>query len=208
MALSLGVASPLKMQFVVPPHNNSLQADGPDGPSPELNRYASQSRAARMASEKLKIDIENAEMGNRALASVLLLYYHLLREGGITNDQTVYVNSEDFDPFKYVGAEVSIELSDIDQKLLQEGAVVLLLCDLNDLIGEYESDYLKQPHVKRILAALSDGCEAVVPEIIDIKKLVTSGESQLNYQDLSLCLKKVYERYVVGRFRSFLASEA
>lgn len=118
-----------------------------------------------MASEKLKIDIENAAMGNRALASVLLLYYHLLREGGITNDQTVYVNSEDFDPFKYVGAEVSIELSDIDQKLLQEGAVVLLLCDLNDLIGEYESDYLKQPHVKRILAALSDGCEAVVPEI-------------------------------------------
>ena len=82
------------------------------------------------------IGLDNCSAGNRAMASVLLLYFHLLREGGITNDQAVYIDADDFDPFAYASVEVAPELDpEIDQALLREGAVVFLLCDLYDVIG-------------------------------------------------------------------------
>jgi hypothetical protein len=71
---------------------------------------------------RLDLDPQNPYAANGAMASVLLLYYHLLREGGITNDQTIYVNADDFDPFVYLNIKVPRELSDIDQTLLREGA--------------------------------------------------------------------------------------
>jgi hypothetical protein len=161
-----------------------------------------------MPPERLRLDLDSSQVANRATAAVLLLYYQLLREGGITNDQTIYVNAEDFDPFKYLTVEVSDELSDVDQALLREGAFIHLLCDLNDMVGEYESDYLKQPLVKQILAALSSTPNTPVPEGANIVRMVTAGESALDFQHLAVCLADIYKRYVVARFRALVASEA
>jgi hypothetical protein len=142
------------------------------------------------------------------MASVLLLYYHLLREGGITSDQTVYLSGEDFDPFKCLAVEVSNELSDVDQALLREGAYIHLLCDLNDVVGEYESDYLQQPLVRRVLSALSSAPRTIVPEGAEVVRMVAAGESTLDHRRLAACLSEIYRRYVVTRFRALVASEA
>jgi hypothetical protein len=158
-----------------------------------------------MSLEPLRLDLQSSPIANRAMASVLLLYYHLLREGGITNDQTVYTNADDFDPFAYLTVEVTNELSDVDQVLLRQGAAIHLLCDLNDMVGEYESDYLKQPLVKKILAALAAAESAVIPEATAIAKEVVAGEHHMNYPELAASLANVYERYVVSRFRALVA---
>ena len=139
------------------------------------------------------------------MASVLLLYYHLLREGGITNDQTVYIDPDAFNPFMYLTVEVEMGLTDVDQDMLREGAAIHLLCDLNDIVSEYESDYLKQPHAKKILAAFAAQKAAAVPEAAAIAKLILAGERSLNYQELSLLLSRVYEQYVVRRMQALVA---
>ncbi len=153
----------------------------------------------------MRLDLESSAIANRAVASVLLLYYHLLREGGITNDQTVYLNTDDFDPFTYLTVEVSNALTGVDQKLLRQGAVIHLLCDLKDIVGEYERDYLKQPLAKRILSASAAGHFAPIPEAVAVASMVSAGESQLNHQELESRLAQVYERYVVNQFRALLA---
>lgn len=158
-----------------------------------------------MPPQPLHLDLQNCLLANRAVASVLLLYFHLLREGGITSDQTVYVNADDFDPFIYLTVEVSDQLTDVDQTLLREGAIIHLLCDLADVVGEHEEDYLKQPLTRRILSACADGHFAPVPEAVVIANMVAAGESHLNPQHLQSRLVQVYERYVVNRFRELLA---
>jgi hypothetical protein len=158
-----------------------------------------------MSLEPLRLDLQSSLIANRAMASVLLLYYHLLCEGGITNDQTIYTNADDFDPFAHLTVEVANELSDVDQVLLRQGAAIHLLCDPNDMVGEYESDYLQQPLVKKILTALADAEGAVIPEAAAIAKEVAAGEHHLKYQELAAGLASVYERYVVSRFRALVA---
>lgn len=136
------------------------------------------------------------------MASVLLLYFHLLREGGITNDQTVYVNVDDFDAFAFLKVEVSGQGTDIDQALLREGAVIHLLCDLNDVVGEYETDLLAQPLIRRIIAANTEGQLAAIPEAADIIEMVSAGELRLDVALLADRLKHVYQKYVLNRFRA------
>ncbi len=50
---------------------------------------------------KMIIDSSNVAIGNRAMAAVLLLYYHLRAEGGVTHDQTVYLTALDFNGFDF-----------------------------------------------------------------------------------------------------------
>ena len=139
------------------------------------------------------------------MASVVLLYFHLLKERGITNDQTVYVNFDDFDAFAFLKVEVSADQgTDTDQTLLREGAVIHLLCDLNDVVGEYETDFLTQPLIQRIIAANSEGQLAAIPEAADIIEMVSAGESQLDFAVLAGRLKHVYQKYVLSRFRALL----
>lgn len=157
-----------------------------------------------MTEMPLRLTMANAAVANRATASVLLLYYHLLREGGITADQTVYVDPDDFDPFAFLSAEVSEDLADVDASLLREGAIVHLLCDLNDLVGEHEDDPLGHSLTKRILSAAAAGRFEAVPEAVVITSLVAAGEARVRYPELREGLARVYERYVVARFRALL----
>jgi hypothetical protein len=130
----------------------------------------------------MRINESNYKLGNQALASVLLLYYHLLTEDSFTNDQTVYVDPEVFNGFDFLGVQVSQEYpSGIDEKLLPQGAVIYLLCDLNDLIAEYES-YLEQPLVQKILNAHAVGQLSAIPESGEMMNLVRMGLQNLDYQ--------------------------
>jgi hypothetical protein len=149
------------------------------------------------------IDFTTAVQGNGAMASVLLLYYHLLREGGITHEQTVYVNPDDFNTFEYLTVEVTKDQQgDIDQKLLREGATIYLLCELNDVVTDYETDYLSRPFAKRILDALARDAVTAIPHTHQILQLVSEGEANLDYPALQRSLHVVYEEYVVRKFRS------
>ena len=150
------------------------------------------------------IDDSNAYQGNRAMAWVLLLYYHLLREGGITNDQTVYVDSEEFNAFEYVAVEVSPDQQpEIDQKLIQRGAVIYLLCELNDMVADYEADYLNQPFTQRGLSALaSASAVAAIPEVAEIAEEVSKVRAPLDYSAFQRMLRGVFTTYVVKEFQS------
>ena len=148
------------------------------------------------------INFDQCATGNRAIASVLLLYYHLAREGGITHNQTVYLAQEDFDPFVFLDVQVAEDQkSEIDQTLLREGAVVCLLCELNDQVGDHESDFLKQPFVRKIIEALAARGKAAVPEVLAIVQELSLGEQQLNYASFSGKLHAIYEKYVNRRFK-------
>ena len=84
----------------------------------------------------------NCEIGNKAMANVLLLYFHILTEKGITNDQTVYLDEQEFDPEKFIDVVVSDSASvDIDESFLREGAIIFWLCELNDVVGEYDDSF-------------------------------------------------------------------
>lgn len=140
---------------------------------------------------------------NRAMASVLLLYYHLLREGGITNDQTVYLDPAHFNALEYLDVTVDASgVGEIDAPLLREGAVVFLLCDLNDVVSEHEDDYLQWPFTQAIVQAHAFGRLAAVPEAALVIAQVERGIAHLDMARYRALLQGIYEKYVVGRWKA------
>lgn len=151
----------------------------------------------------MRIDSTNYAQANKAIASVLLLYYHLLREGGITNDQTVYLAPDNFDPFTYLAVEVSEDQrNEIDETLLREGAALCLLCDLNDLVADRDADCSTHPLFRKIVDALTQNAACAVPEALVIAQEVSASKSKLDHERLNTRLNVVFEKYVVGRFRA------
>lgn len=153
------------------------------------------------------IESSNAHQGNRAMAWVLLLYYHLLREGGITHDQTVYVDADEFNAFEYVAVEVTPEMQgEIDQSLIRRGAVICLLCELNDMVTEYEDSYLEQPFTQRVLDALaSESAMAAIPEVSEIIRAVSRPQAPLDYAAFQALLQQVFATYVIQAFQTLSA---
>lgn len=140
---------------------------------------------------------------NRAMAAVLLLYYHLLREGGITNDQTVYLDPAHFNALEYL--DVTVDASgagEIDASLLREGAVVCLLCDLDDMVSEHEADYLQWSFTQAILQAHAQGRLAAVPEAALVIGEVERGMAHLDMVRYRALLQCIYGKYVVGRWQA------
>ncbi|CCK76367.1 hypothetical protein OLEAN_C21910 [Oleispira antarctica RB-8] len=154
------------------------------------------------------IDNTNYEIGNKAMASVLLLYYHLLNEGGITNDQTVYLDQNDFNGYDFLGLEVregSGRNLDLDEALIREGAVIYLLCDLDDIIGEYEEDFHCQPQTKKIIGALKEHETSPISEVALLLELIAVPENEFNHPSYDLILQGIYKKYVHGFFVKKLA---
>lgn len=148
----------------------------------------------------MTIDTNNAAQGNQSMASVLLLYYHLLQDGGFGNDQTVYIQAQ-FDGFEYIHVEVSAECAqEIDRQLLREGAVISLLCDLQDAIGEHENDFLSFPAVQKIISSLANDGVSVMPEVQDILHVLQTDEQSFDHAGLSHSLAVIFDTYVVSRF--------
>ncbi len=147
----------------------------------------------------MTISADNAPQGNRAMAWVLLLYYHLLREGGFTHDQTVYVDAGEFNAFEYLAVQVApAQQSEISQRLIRRGAVIYLLCELNDMVSEFEEDYLEQPFTQKVLEALrSEPATAAVPEVSEIVQIASAVGSPGGCDALRGLLQRVFETYVV-----------
>jgi hypothetical protein len=151
------------------------------------------------------IDFDNCQQGNRALASVLLLYYHLLLEGGFTHDQTVYLEPDTFNGFDFLDVEVAEgQRSEISEQLLREGAVVYLLCDLNDMVTDYEHDYLSQPQVRKMVSAYAEGKLLAVPEASAVFELLLRGEANLDYERYQSSLSSIFHSYVAAKIQALL----
>ena len=150
----------------------------------------------------------NTDIGNRAIASVLLLYYHLLLAKGFSHAETVFIDPEEFDGFSYL--EVSVEEADnssleIDEKLLREGAIVYLLCDLNDQISEFDQDYLKQEYTNRIINEYKSGNMTAIPEVSELFTVILNvPEQEMDYKKFSKILNLIYTKYVVGKFKELI----
>jgi len=148
------------------------------------------------------IDDINYKIGNTAMASVLLLYYHLLNEGGITNDQTVYLDPKDFDGFKFL--DVKIESSsnislDLDETLIREGAAIYILCDLNDIIMEFE-DFQSQPEINKYIEVLKHHSDSPIVEVNLLLKLISTPEKEFDYSKYNEILQGIYKKYVYEFF--------
>ena len=155
---------------------------------------------------QMKISKANVEIGNQAMASALLLYYHLLIEGGITHDQTVYINPDHFDGFSFLTVCVEENL-EIDETFLREASVIRLLCDLNDMIDEYENDFWMQPISKQIVNAYKKGSFSSIPETKELFSEILKKES-FDYKRYRLILDKIFRDYVMGRFKMLTNSSS
>ena len=145
---------------------------------------------------------DNYLLGNKAMAWVLLLYYHLITEGRITKDQNVYVDPEDFDAFSFLGVDVQESHSnEINQSLLREGAEVYLLCELNDCLDEFDEKFLSHPKIKEIVSAF-EGChELEISEINSLVRLLSVPETEFDWEAYLSSIANIREKYVVGRFK-------
>lgn len=157
----------------------------------------------------MKINIENVELGNRAMAQVLLLFYHLLREGGITHDQTVYLDLEQFDPFKFLDVQVENQGTklDIDETLLRDGAFITMIIHLDDMVCEFEDDFLAHKFTRKILDKLRANKKSLPKEGDSILKLYETPESQFNYPEFQIIKQQLFEFHVVHRVGRWLAGK-
>ena len=143
---------------------------------------------------------ENYELGNRAMAAILLLYYHLAWEGGITHDQTIYSGSLEFDPYLFLDVRLD-GCEEIDVSLLMEGAVIHLLCDLNDTMCNQEDDFTHWPSVQKLFSAHREGKLSAIPEAKDLIDHVIQHREAYHYPYFSKILHKIYKKYVLKRMR-------
>ena len=149
----------------------------------------------------MKIGESNYEQGNKAMASVLLLYYHITSGGGFTGDETVFLDSDTFDGYSYLDTVVSDGYEvDIDQKLIREGAVIYLLCDLNDMVSEYKDDFLRQKTTIKIIDAYQEGKLSAIPETYQLFNLFKATEKEFDFKSYIETMHIIVNKYVVGAF--------
>lgn len=148
------------------------------------------------------IDDTNYRKGYKAMAAVLLLYYHLLSDGGITNDQIVYVDLDDFDGFSYLNVVVDERWSpDINERLLREGAVIYLLCWFDDMLSDYSEGALYHPVAQKIISEFHAGNLSCIPEVKQLMHLfVDVPEEKWDFEAYGEALSNIYQKYVVGTF--------
>jgi hypothetical protein len=140
------------------------------------------------------------------MASVLLLFYHLLLNGGFSIHITHCIDQEDFDAFDYLNVEVVEEAhQDVDQDLLREGAAIFLICELNDVVEDLEKDYLDHPYTKKVVQALSRNAASVIPQTTKLLELVRAGKIGAEWEKV---LDEVFTDCVVRRFASLLRAQA
>lgn len=156
----------------------------------------------------MNINDHNTMEGNNAVASALLLYYHLATEGCFCGDETVYIDRKVFDGFRYLGVVVAeAHNPEINEKFLREAAIIFILCDLNDMITEHEESFHCFEITKKIITAFKEGRLSAIPEVAPIFKLLESDEANFNYSEYSDNLRIIYGKYVLGSFNRLAKSE-
>ena len=161
-----------------------------------------------MATKLMNIGDHNTKQGNNAVASALLLYYHLAMEGCFCGDETVYIDPEVFDGFRYLNVVVEdAHNPEINEKFLREAAIIFILCDLNDMITEHEESFRSAELTKKAIEAFKDGRLSAIPEVQPIFELLESDEASFNFSAYSDSLRIIYEKYVLGSFDRLARSE-
>ena len=151
------------------------------------------------------IDDSNYHKGNKAMASVLLLYYHLIQENGFTNDQTVYIDTQSFDGFSFLDVKVDESYCvEIDELLLREGAIIFLICDLNDLISNCSGFYLLDKLMIKTIDAYEKGRLSAIPETADLIDLINTPTYNFDYKKYRKILEGIYQKYVLNKFRNMI----
>jgi hypothetical protein len=128
----------------------------------------------------------------------------------VSNDQTVYIDRDDFDGFSFLDASVNENqmILDIDESLIRKGAVIYLLCELNDMVGEFEEDYLSQEYTKKVISSLSNRERKSIPEVDSIVSMVIAGENTLNYPEYNARLEEIYKNMFTLVLRVFCYNSA
>ena len=156
----------------------------------------------------MNIGDDNTMEGNNAVASALLLYYHLATEGCFCGDETVYMDRKVFDGFRYLDVVVAdAHNPEINEKFLREAAVIFILCDLNDMITEHEESFHYFEITRKIITAFKDGRLSAIPEVAPIFELLENDEVNFNFSAYSDNLRMIYEKYVLGSFNHLARSE-
>lgn len=152
----------------------------------------------------MEINSENYSIGNKAMSNVLLLYFHILSEKGITNDQTVYLDSESFDPDLLINVVVcDSESADIDQSLIREGVVIYWLCELNDAVSEYDDSFHDYPYFNEVFKKL-ELVRDLYPEISDVLDQISVKESKVDYKQYNHSLSVAVRKYVFERMQNLV----
>jgi len=153
------------------------------------------------------IQLANSSVGNRAMASVLLLYYHLLKEGGFAHAVTAFVAPDEFNGFDFLDVRVAPNLG-IDEKWLREGAVIYVLCELNDIVLEHDGSHLAMQFIQKIAGLFKDGKLAAIPECAAVMEQALADAHVLDSAAYQQALAVIFERYVAGRIRAILPAQA
>ena len=145
------------------------------------------------------INNENYELGNKAMASVLQLYYQVVKEGGLFDAQTVYLSGLDFDPFKHLEVEVHDDYSfEIEQNLLREGSIIYLIIELSDAAIVDEENYINWDYSKKTIQAYEQGKFRAIPEA---RYFIEALKKNANWQDIAAIQKTIYKKYILTRFK-------
>ncbi len=149
------------------------------------------------------IDNTNYEIGNKATANILLLYYHILNEKGITHSQTVYIDEKEFNGFDFIDVQVieqEKECLEIDERLLKEGSIIYLICELNDIVSEYEEDFHSKELTKKICKVLETHKDYPISEISLLLEQIMVVESEVDWSTYNKILDIIYKKYIEGLF--------
>jgi hypothetical protein len=151
------------------------------------------------------INDSNYQLANKAMSSILLLYYHLLKEGGFSADQNVYIDPSDFDPYFFININVDENFrNDIDENFLREGAIVYLVCDLNDLVTEYPHDFFEQELAEGIFGSLSEEGASPIPEAKKLVGYLKENKDKYNYEEYKGILNEIYRKYVLNKIKDIV----
>jgi len=153
------------------------------------------------------IQLANSSLGNRAMASVLLLYYQLLTKGGFVHAVTACVAPDDFNGFDFLDVRVAPNLG-IDEKWLREGAVIYVLCELNDIVLEHDGSHLAMQFTQKIAGLFKDGKLAAIPECAKVMEQALADARAFDAAAYQQSLAVIFDRYVVGRVRAILPPQA
>ncbi|MCH9651875.1 MAG: hypothetical protein K0U98_26840 [Deltaproteobacteria bacterium] len=152
---------------------------------------------------------ENYNLGNEAMAWVLLLYFHLAQEGGFSHAETVYVDAKRLNGYDFLRTKVDERHKiEIDEDLIRQGAVIFLICDLNDMISDHEDDFLSQELTKKILRSYDCGDFDSIPESKELIETIRASESKMNYEIYRGVLDKIYTKYVLGVFKKIATEKS
>ncbi|MBF7074442.1 hypothetical protein ISG33_13630 [Glaciecola sp. MH2013] len=135
------------------------------------------------------------------MASVLLLYYHLVEGGGFIGSEAVYIDPDHFNGVDYI--DVSVESSnrnEICEELLRQGAVIYLLCNLNTMIGEFREERPDLNFTKKIVDMLKRKALFTIPELAPLLKLFDMAGPKFDYKKYYELLDIIFLKYVVGKF--------